>query len=100
MNKSKVRGLKWNLKKLRGSVLHFTFFSPFLIWFDWFWFRCLGMSFFFKKKKNIFFNIFSLGCGYGFFHSSLLGIITLLTILVIDKHINLVLHKNLELGWV
>ena len=24
MNKSKVRGLKWNLKKLRGSVLHFT----------------------------------------------------------------------------
>ena len=24
MNKSKVRLLKWNLKKLRGSVLHFT----------------------------------------------------------------------------
>ena len=24
MNKSKVKGLKWNLKKLRGSVLHFT----------------------------------------------------------------------------
>ena len=24
MNKSKFRGLKWNLKKLRGSVLHFT----------------------------------------------------------------------------
>ena len=24
MNKSKVRGLKWNLKKLKGSVLHFT----------------------------------------------------------------------------
>ena len=24
MNKNKVRGLEWNLKKLRGSVLHFT----------------------------------------------------------------------------
>ena len=24
MNKSKIRGLQWNLKKLRGSVLHFT----------------------------------------------------------------------------
>ena len=24
MNKNKVRGLKWNLKKFRGSVLHFT----------------------------------------------------------------------------
>ena len=26
MNKSKVRGLKWNLKKLRESILHFTLF--------------------------------------------------------------------------
>ena len=24
MNKNKIRGLKWNLKKLRGSVLHLT----------------------------------------------------------------------------
>ena len=24
MNKSKVRELKWNIKKLRGSVLHFS----------------------------------------------------------------------------
>ena len=24
MNKSEVKGLKWNLNKLRGSVLHFT----------------------------------------------------------------------------
>ena len=24
MNKNKIRGLKWNLKKLRESVLHFT----------------------------------------------------------------------------
>ena len=24
MNESKVRGLKWNLKKVRGSVLHFS----------------------------------------------------------------------------
>ena len=24
MNKSKVRGLKWNLKKVRGSILHFS----------------------------------------------------------------------------
>ena len=25
MNESKVRGLKWNLKKLRELVLHFSF---------------------------------------------------------------------------
>ena len=24
MNESKVRGLKWNLKKISGSVLHFS----------------------------------------------------------------------------
>ena len=24
MNENKVRGLKWNLKKVRGSVLHFS----------------------------------------------------------------------------
>ena len=24
MNESKVRGLKWNLEKIRGSVLHFS----------------------------------------------------------------------------
>ena len=24
MNKNKVRGLKWNLKKFRRSILHFT----------------------------------------------------------------------------
>ena len=24
MNESKVRGLKWNLKKVRGSVMHFS----------------------------------------------------------------------------
>ena len=24
MNESKVKGLKWNLKKVRGSVLHFS----------------------------------------------------------------------------
>ena len=26
MNKSKVRGLKWNLKKFRGLVLHFSIY--------------------------------------------------------------------------
>ena len=24
MNKNKIRELKWNLKKLKGSILHFT----------------------------------------------------------------------------
>ena len=24
MNENKVKGLKWNLKKVRGSVLHFS----------------------------------------------------------------------------
>ena len=33
MNKSKVRGLKWHLKKLRGWVLHFNliFFNSIII---------------------------------------------------------------------
>ena len=31
MNKKKVRGLKWNLKKLRESVLHFTLKSEYKI---------------------------------------------------------------------
>ena len=33
MNESKVRGLKWNMKKLRGSVLYFTqsILSKFLV---------------------------------------------------------------------
>ena len=29
MNKNKVKGLKWNLKKVRKSVLHFSIKSNF-----------------------------------------------------------------------
>ena len=30
MNESKVKGLKWNLKKLREIVLHFSFFKIYI----------------------------------------------------------------------
>ena len=48
MNKSKVRGLKWNLKKLKGLILHFTL--KFIMEFTMNVRR--GNIFFFEVSKN------------------------------------------------
>ena len=53
MTKLKIRGLKWKMLKVRGSVLHFCL-EIFWISFGYDWFLLFSIFFFFKIKTKRF----------------------------------------------